>query len=869
MRLPDPFPKTRHVRLSTGLGVVLAGVVVLDACCATEPRARGAERLEQERRVQKTNFVPAFSRFLEDASDADRLTQLGWVLAGELSCTACHHLPTHSKPTAADQALASPKRGPRLDGIGERVTAGWLRRFLNDPQTVKPGTTMPAMLEHLDDEHRKDALKTLVLFLSGSRDPDQFMLELPKTQVYRHEFEQKGDPRRGEVLFHRIGCVACHEPDPGYAVEDAALSDQEQLLKSLGVSAEEAGVRLPESVRSVPLGPVNEKSTRKSLTHFLFNPLRFRPAGRMPDLKLDPQEAADLAAYLLPASSSGAAEPARLTAADELAAARQSHPELVARGRELFVSLNCAACHQLEDLRAAPDVPAWDALAATARQETARPNCLTISADAATPPRRPLPRYRLNSTQRSGLQAALQLTAPPAQTANERVELVMQRWNCFACHERQGQGGVGRRRWQFFETINHVDLGDEGRIPPPLTHVGRKLTGKWLQKVLAGTGDVRPHMLARMPVFAESQLALLPEWLADADEEPLPDVQQVFAFRDEQAGRQFLGTGCIQCHRLNGERLPGVEGIDLANLARRIRPQWFYEFLVDPGAVKPRTRMPTFFPNGRSTNPTLLGGDRDRQIAALWSYLEHTDGVRLPDRMEREKEADFELIPRQQPILLRTFMESAGTHAVAVGFPEGVHFAFDAQSVRLAVAWKGAFLDAHGTWFDRFAPPAKPLGQQLRALDRDVLFRRRTANAPTPPEDSSSNGPAARAHVRWRGYRLDDSGTPTFLYELPGVQIEDRIAPLDDRQGLTRQLRLHVSHPTATAESLECVLLERPKIVAETQRRVRTPDGLSLQLKRGHAAGCEIRTQNGEMMEAVVPVRFRNNSWSLVLEYLW
>ena len=52
-------------------------------------------------------------------------------------------------------------------------------------------------------------------------------------------------------------------------------------------------------------------------------------------------------------------------------------------------------------------------------------------------------------------------------------------------------------------------------------------------------------------------------------------------------------------------------------------------------------------------------------------------------------------------------MEHVGTHAIAVGYPEGTHFAFDAYSARWSLVER-AF-----TWNDRYATPARPLGREL------------------------------------------------------------------------------------------------------------------------------------------------------------
>ncbi len=53
--------------------------------------------------------------------------------------------------------------------------------------------------------------------------------------------------------------------------------------------------------------------------------------------------------------------------------------------------------------------------------------------------------------------------------------------NCIACHDRAGLGGIADERNEYF-TGTREALGDQGRLPPPLTHVGAKLTPDWLAR---------------------------------------------------------------------------------------------------------------------------------------------------------------------------------------------------------------------------------------------------------------------------------------------------------------------------------------------------------------------------------------------------
>ncbi|WP_153559141.1 c-type cytochrome [Roseimaritima sediminicola] len=760
-------------------------------------------------------IVAGFDRFAGSDSLTD--AQAGQLLIDQLNCAACH------TPSTAPG-------GPDLHAAGLRLDADWVQQFIQSPQAVKPGTTMPDVMRHLTADKRAQAAEAIAAFLSTQR---QAYPEIKATGVrpVPYRFWQRGDAARGAQLYHRVGCVACHRADPAHAAEGSTQSDDAlaELLEQLDPEEIEA-LGLGGSGRStavVPHANLTEKYTALGLTRFLLDPLATRPAGRMPDMKLTPVEAADLAAYLL--RRDAPPQQAAATAHEVSPGVAAAPEDLAEQGREWFTRLNCVQCHAatdtsphrepvaspLTDFAASPDQPASAALTGT---------CV----DA---PSGKQPHYAFNDAQRRAIAAALKhataATAPATDTlsADTRVHLRMVDLNCYACHERDSLGGVASDRRDFFATAGHVDLGDEGRLPPPLSGVGRKLTGSSIERMLSGKHpDVRPYMLARMPVYAATATEDLPELFAAADDargesaEPGNAAEPVFGDVSKlaEAGRKLMDTGCVQCHPFGGLALPGVRGVDLAGVAARLRPEWFAEFVRDPGKLKPRTRMPTFFPDGNSQNPHVLEGDPRRQIAAMWAYLNRLDKMPVPEKVEAARSTDYELVPTTAPILLRTFMPTAGTHAIAVGFPAKVHLAYDADRCRPAVLWRNRFLDAQGTWFVRFAPPAEPLGDDLVTLDGDYPLVRitssDTANEPLQP--------------RFEGYALDDSGTPTFASRALGMRLQERWEPHDG--GLLRILTVEAFAPQD--DQLALCLHSAANITIDADKTARLPNGLQIHL---------------------------------------
>lgn len=786
-------------------------------------------------------FVAGFERF--GRHGVVNASVGGQLLLSELSCTACH---------ATDTPALKPKQGPRLAGVGNRVDSDWIRDFLQAPKKAKPGTTMPDVLAAIPEAERAEAVDALVAFLATRH------LPFPEAKAsganpLPHEFWAKGDAERGQKLYHLVGCVACHEPDPDYRGGHAQPSAMAALLSTLEPEDIEA-MGLTEAARpvlSVPLPDLAAKYTSKALTFFLAAPETVRPGARMPNLKLDLIEAADLAAYLRkPSSPHGDDNTTPMVTTPE-----KHRPEanaLVEKGRTLFTSLSCINCHDVDGL-----APTASAKSLAEISPSSALGCLSEPAPG-------LPHFSLDASQKQALTSALHALGEKKSKASAEpsLELSLMQQNCYACHQRGERGGIGPQREGYFETVSHVDLGDEGRLPPPLDHVGYKLTPSWLAKVLEGSGDVRPHMLVRMPKFPKEVTKRLPEAFAAADQASSRSDAEVFPKHQglEDEGRRLLNNGCVQCHPIRGEAVEGAVGVDLALVPQRVRPQWFLDFLRNPAELKARTRMPSFFPNGQSAIPEILDGDMDRQIVAMWSYLKDVKSQKLPEKIEEARSQEFELVPDHRPILIRTFMEAAGTHAVAVGFPQQVHYAFDAEQMRPAQAWRGRFLDAYGTWYVRSAPPAVPLGTDVIALPAGLSFAQLpSAEAPWPTKTKEA------AEYQFLGYRFDAQGIPTFRYRYRGYEIEDRIEPTPDN-GLRRVLKI-VGDSEKGSDATLWFQAHQGESLAVRGNTCSEPSGVTVSLGTPSEDAVLWRDPNdSEIMQWRVPVRPRH---SVEVTYQW
>ncbi|MBC8325266.1 MAG: c-type cytochrome [Verrucomicrobia subdivision 3 bacterium] len=653
--------------------------------------------------------VPGFDRFPRDTPAAQ--IAAGEVLITELNCVACH---------AADEGQAhrfQRRPAPTLFTTHNPGSAGWLRHWLLDPQKLKPGTLMPDLLHGLDKENKPqavDALRHYLVTLNPVTGPEAAMI---------------GDGHKGKQLYRTLGCAQCHAPD--------ALDNKQDI----------------------PLGNVRYKYGHAHLIKFLRDPLHSRPAGRMPRTPMSEEEAAHLSVYLRqrsgPLDMYGLARgPAAL--------------KLRAEGKQLVQTLRCANCHQMPKQK---DQPAQLNFSKPLSELNPTRGCLAPQPVAA------VPQFHLNAAQRTAITAALRAKdVAPSLTTHVHRELRL--FNCTACHDRKAFGGPNPQRDNLFHSLGE-DLGDEGRLPPTLTGVGAKLTESALHKVLRGEGAVRPYLATRMPDFGEANAKRLTQILTAADAranvKPTPRHGTENKVGRNKYGRDLMGVqglNCITCHQLAGHKSLGIQALDLAHAPSRLRPEWFRDYLINPAAFRPGTRMPSFWPEGKAVSK-IFGSNTERQIDSIWVYLNELEQTRLPEGLE--KKGGFELKPDKQPIVFRTFMEGAGTHAIAIGFPAGVHAAFDSEAVGWTTLWRGKFLDAESTWDDRFTPLAKPLGTDLIKLPSGPAVAVYQDGKPWP-----------KGELQFRGYRLAKNGTPTFLYRHGKIEITDTLTP----QGKGMQRRM-------------------------------------------------------------------------------
>ncbi len=852
--------------------------LILGSCGIVDGRAEEAETI-----------VPAYTRFRADHLQAD---EAGRLLISELNCQSCHG--------EFGPSIGNPRQAPVLTRTADRLSPEYLALWLKDPQHLKPGTAMPGFAKL--SENAQD-IQAITAFLTGG-------------STWRAQAIGQDAVRRGEDLYHRIGCAACH----GDQRTDEVISAIRRGLAVPDPDAEEEESAAPPAAEVIrpdflmPLGALDQKYSLGGLISFLREPHLVRPSGRMPSLNLSPEEARDVASYLLkdvkvasniefefyegtwnslpdfstlkPVSrgtttdfSVGAAPKAdnfalrflgylqipkrgeyrihigsddgsRVLIDDQevvnndgihpqvdrsgtIALSEGSHtlvveyfeqgggevlvvdiegpglsrqplaglvtltrdppqaapepasqmvtPELVAKGRELFASYGCAACHQHGEgdsqIASSLKAPQFAALKSEG-------GCLSSK------PATHVPTYRLSERQREDLRQVITQSQSGSSTAPlaraQEIRQTMLSLNCFACHTRDGLGGVS-------EPLNHVfvgtipEMGDEGRVPPALDGAGDKLQENWLTTIFSGGAKDRPYMATRMPAFGARLAEYLVPRLAAVDRrEPVADIafsepeHRVKADARLLVGDQALS--CIKCHRFDNYAATGLQSLDMTTMTTRLRRDWFHRYLLDPQKYRPGTRMPSAWPGGKSIIPHVMDGDSERQIEAIWRYLQDGKRARVPSGLERQA---IVLVPQDRPLIYRNFIEGLSPRGIAVGFPEKVHYAWDAEQMTPRLIWHGAFIDAAKHWVDRGPGNQTPMGDHVMTLPPGPPVAVLESLDTAWPVDNPKN-----SGFQFRGYQLNRQGVPSLRYQWNEAEWSDTLEPFTAQpdNGLKRTL---------------------------------------------------------------------------------
>ncbi len=533
----------------------------------------------------------------------------GESLFEELGCHGCHLVQGYEDLQ---------KAGPYLRRVAAKVEPAWAVRWITNPHEFRPQTRMPNFL------FERDQSVSIAAYVLNASQPEseQWLANRPAPEGI--------DPNNpelvaeGQQLFETLGCRGCHAVEPG-----------------------EAPTLLGEDKHVAPnLANIAEKTDARWMFYWLKNPREYAPQARMPDLRLSDDEARSLVSFLL---TLGEAKP------EPALAERLRDPQEIAKGEKLVRKYGCNGCHaipgmenearigvELTTFASKPleelffgdriDIPhTWDDWTfnklkaprtyATERIEQLMPQFNLADSDAHA--------LSVFLASRRSARIPEDYRAGIGKNAKEirDGQRVVARYNCTGCHVIEGKGGAIRARYEESPAL----------APPILNGEGAKVQPAWLFKFLKQPMPLRPWLKVRMPTFhlSDRETKTLVEYFAAVDNVDVPFVH----IDESRIDREHLRAGkvlmsddyfaCFSCHQ-RGDRSPEgpPEGWapDLAMARERLNPDWIADWLRNPQAVMPGTKMPAFYEAAEDGTAMggpddILDGDNERQLRALRDYI--------------------------------------------------------------------------------------------------------------------------------------------------------------------------------------------------------------------------------------------------------
>ena len=519
---------------------------------------------------------------------------------------------------------------------------------------------------------------------------------------------------------------------------------------------------------------------------------------------------------------------------------------LAKEGRREFATQGCVKCH--DDVKSSVNVELV-AVAALAKLDASK-GCISDREGS-------WPRFNLSPAQEMLIRAVLPGVETTKLSHRQTINKSLVTFNCIACHDRADVGGVTPERNHLF-IGSKKELGNQGRIPPPLTHVGAKLKKEWVAEVMLRGGRQRPYMATAMPQYGEANVGHLIELFEKVDRieqvtfSKIADVKQT-----KLAGHELMGStgfSCVACHDFNGQKAGGPGAMEIVYTTKRLKKDWFYLFMLDPARFRPNIIMPAAWPNGHVFKKDLLGGDMKKQIESLWVYLEDGTRAKNPKGLSRKSP---ELRVTDETVICRG-RGVAGYRGIAVGYPRRVSLAFDSQEMSLRLLWKGDFATVGPGRFsargrDRIGFPQGIPFHRLESMEDNWPYKRKTDYL--FPQDHG---------YRFGGYFLDKNKRPTFMYRYGKISVQEFFEDRLDEKKVAYFRRTFTFEAPEAQERFYFRAASGSDLAKKSENSF-VIDRLTVTIKGSH--GGVIR--EGQPKELLIPLTLPKGKSTLSLDYKW
>ena len=529
----------------------------------------------------------------------------------DLGCYGCHDIAGFENAR---------KIGPPLNAITKKTTTEFIYRWISDTKSFRQHTRMP------NPQYEHDEAVAVTAYLNS----------ISKNSSYTAPSAPGGgSAARGEKLIESLGCKGCH-----------VVTEKDREVRKTDVSHDIA----PE------LTKIGSKVNRDWLYAWIKNPKQYHPTSTMPNLRLTDSEALDIVAYLMNQKEKN-------RPANKLQGVNLDSPELIAEGKVSVRNFGCHGCHEIQGMEKEGNVSVslnafggkthdelffGDALANGAvAYETwddwtfwKMKNSRLYETEAII---QRMPNYAFSDEDANTL--AMLLKSWDGRKigskykhdigrfgdAIEKGRRLIRQYNCIGCHIIEGEGGFIRPT--LVEAFKKQGRSQDEAIsfaPPDLIGEGKKVQPDWLFEFLKNPiTSIRPWLNVRMPTFElnDDEVNQLVEYFQALEgiNEPFSEMNILLTSNERRAAEALFSTdylSCFSCHQVGNKKPEGPPSgwaPDFLLSPDRLNPDWVYDWIADPQALQPGTRMPAFYPD--AAPPDILNGSGDKQIEAMRDYL--------------------------------------------------------------------------------------------------------------------------------------------------------------------------------------------------------------------------------------------------------
>ncbi len=545
------------------------------------------------------------------------------------------------------------KVGPNLKDIRLKLNKNWIPVWLAKPSAFRATTKMP------DFRFNDGQIKSISAYLWQSALSDPLTKHNP------------GSASHGKELFESRGCLACHSIGEGDQLQGGTFAanltrvgekdNYDYLVRWVHNARERTRPYCPYEKKDI--GPEDYK--KKGLPYVFDldhskcpndgHELQVQNMTVMPSLRLSPQDAEDVASYLVTLKKQ---EPSAYPDASFL-----DDPKLKDEGKKWIRHFGCAGCHEIsgledegrigtelttegskpierldfalltetaergdsepisdpDDLARLPEGPAkqpWYDHKGFFEHKLAEPNIWDKGKIKPEEEKLRMPNLHLTKEQVRALTTFLmgsQESALPITYQYKPLDYrrdiqegwwIVRKYNCMGCHQL-----IPGQKTSLMTLARYQDAQEQ--LPPKLLTEGARVDPQWLLHFLTNPSlsdtdtnrnGIRPYLQVRMPTFSfsENELGKLVRFFQALSRQPFPYIPEpapaLTTKETDMARSLFSSTAapCLKCHATGDPAHDKTATApNFLQAKGRLKPDWVERWIIDPQAISPGTSMPS------------------------------------------------------------------------------------------------------------------------------------------------------------------------------------------------------------------------------------------------------------------------------------